>query len=152
MSLLSRTGPFLAFLASVVVFTSHALFLAVSTAAESAIDIKLGQTSYRIDLAITSEQRRRGLMHRQQLGVDEGMLLVYPRSGDHRVWMKNMLIPLRVFWIDESFTVLDMQRLEPCKSPPCPVFSTPQAARYILELGDYEHALKPGDKIDPIRY
>ena len=84
----------------------------------------------------------------QQLASRQGMLLVYPRAGDHRIWMKNMRIALRVFWIDDEFTVISVQRLEPCSSTPCPVYSAPRAARFILELGDYEHAIVPGDKVE----
>jgi uncharacterized membrane protein (UPF0127 family) len=87
-------------------------------------------------------------MYRQQLGPRQGMLLVYPRAGDHRIWMKSMRIALRVFWIDDEFTVISMQRLEPCSNSPCPVYSVPRASRFVLELGDYDHSLGPGDTID----
>ncbi|MDH3859511.1 MAG: DUF192 domain-containing protein [Gammaproteobacteria bacterium] len=111
------------------------------------IDIKIGQGSYRVELALTSAQRRQGLMHRERLAHNGGMLLVYPRPGDHRIWMKNMKIPLRVLWIDEQFKVLQIRRLVPCEASPCPVFSAPLPARYILELSDDEHDVKPGDEI-----
>ncbi len=112
------------------------------------IEIQLGQASYQVEIALTPAQRRKGLMYRDQLARNEGMLLVYARSGDHRVWMKNMLIPLRVVWIDDRFTVLSVQRLDPCQASPCPVFSAPLPTRYILELNDDDHAVKPGDKVE----
>jgi len=87
-------------------------------------------------------------MHREQLARNGGMLLVYPRSGDHRIWMKNMRIPLTVIWIDDQFKVLQVQRLDPCHASPCPVFSSPFPARYILELSDYDHDVKPGERIE----
>ncbi len=90
-------------------------------------------------------------MYRQRLAADKGMLLVYPRSGDHRVWMKNMLIPLRVLWIDDSYTVLSVQRLVPCETSPCPVFAAPLPSRYILELSDGNHDIKPGDKVEGLK-
>ena len=58
-----------------------------------------------------------------------------------------MKIPLRVLWIDEQFKVLQIQRLVPCQASPCPVFSAPLPARYILELSDDEHDVKPGDEV-----
>lgn len=112
------------------------------------IEISLQGTVYQIELATTTVQRRQGLMQRAQLGANQGMLLVYPRSGDHRVWMKNMLIPLRVYWIDDRFKIVSMQRLEPCSGSPCPVYAAQQPTRYILELSDREHALQPGDVVD----
>ena len=116
-----------------------------------AIELMLGQSAYEIEIAETPPQRQRGLMHRQHLGPHQGMLLVYPQAGDHRIWMKNMLIPLRVYWIDADFVVVAMQRLQPCSASPCPVYSVPADTRYILELGDYEHRLEPGDKIEALR-
>jgi uncharacterized membrane protein (UPF0127 family) len=114
------------------------------------VELRLGQISYEIELAITPQQRQRGLMHRQHLSPRQGMLLVYPQTGDHRIWMKNMRIPLRVYWIDENFVVVSVQRLQPCSETPCPVYSVPGDTRYVLELGDYEHRLTRGDKIEGI--
>ena len=111
-------------------------------------EIRLGQTIYQVELALTPAQRRKGLMHREQLSKNAGMLLVYPKSGDHRVWMKNMRISLRVLWIDDRFKVIHIMRLEPCQLSPCPVFSAPDPARYILELSDDKHDVEPGDMVE----
>lgn len=112
------------------------------------IEIKIAATSYRIELARSPDERRRGLMMRPDLGRSSGMLLVYPQAGDHHIWMKNMLISLRVYWIDSDFRVIDSQRLEPCQQDPCPVYSVSQPSLYVLELSDHEHDLRPGDRID----
>ncbi|MDH3631020.1 MAG: DUF192 domain-containing protein [Gammaproteobacteria bacterium] len=112
------------------------------------IEVRLGQTTYQVELALTPVQRRKGLMHREQLASNAGMLLVYPKSGDHRVWMKNVRIPLRVLWIDDRFKVIHVMRLEPCQLSPCPVFSAPVPARYILELSDDNHDVEPGDIVE----
>lgn len=122
--------------------------IAYATASPGTTEIKLGHTSYQVELALTSAQRRQGLMHREQLAKNAGMLLVYPKSGDHRVWMKNMRISLRVVWIDDRFRVIHVMRLEPCQISPCPVFSAPVPARYILELSDREHDVEPGDIVE----
>jgi uncharacterized membrane protein (UPF0127 family) len=116
-----------------------------------ALELKLGLKTYNIEVADTQAKRQRGLMHRVHLAPDEGMLLTYPQAGDHRIWMKNMLIPLRVYWIDAGFEVIDVQRLEPCSSQPCPVYSVSRDSKYVLELGDYDHALAIGDAVMGIR-
>jgi uncharacterized membrane protein (UPF0127 family) len=117
-------------------------------AAPDTIELMLGQTSYRVELALTELQRRQGLMHREQLPSRGGMLLVYPWSGDHRIWMKNMRIPLRVLWIDEHFRIVQIRRLLPCRASPCPTFSAPLPVRYVLELSDIDHDVAPGDRIE----
>jgi uncharacterized membrane protein (UPF0127 family) len=119
-----------------------------SAVAGEIVDLDIGKSAYQIELAVSPAQRRQGLMYRQRLESRQGMLLVYPHAGDHRIWMKNMRIALRVFWIDEDYTVISVQRLQPCSSSPCPVFSAPRPARFVLELGDYEHALGPGDRVE----
>ena len=117
----------------------------------SAAELRLGGDLYQIETAVTPAQRQQGLMHRSQLGPRQGMLLVYPQAGDHRIWMKNVLIPLRVYWIDASFEVIEAQRLKPCRGEPCPVYAASRDSQYVLELGDYDHSLAAGDKIEGIR-
>jgi len=114
------------------------------------IELKLDQHSYRIELARTPAERRQGLMHRQQLDRFGGMMLIYSRSGDHRIWMKNMSIALRVYWIDSDFKVIDSKRLLPCLEDPCPVYSAAKFSRYVLELSDHDHRLQPGDRINEL--
>ena len=122
----------------------------VSGIAADFIAIKIDADSYRIELARTSAERRQGLMHRQHLDRYGGMLLMYSRSGDHRIWMKNMSIALRVYWIDSDFTVIESKRLEPCRQNPCPVYSVIKPSMYVLELSDHDHGLKPGDRINAV--
>lgn len=122
----------------------------VNAIAARFIEIKIDADRYRIELARTPAERRQGLMHRQRLDQFGGMLLMYSRSGDHRIWMKNMSIALRVYWIDSDFTVIDSKRLEPCREDPCPVYSVTKPSMYVLELSDHDHALKPGDRINAL--
>lgn len=120
-------------------------------AADEYYKLEIGGRPYRIELATTSSQRRQGLMYRRQLERHAGMLLVYDRPGDHRIWMKNVLIPLRVYWIDKDFRVVGMRRLEPCVDNPCPVYEVEQASTYVLELGDYDHDLRTGDRLEGLK-
>jgi uncharacterized membrane protein (UPF0127 family) len=114
----------------------------------TAHDIRLGGESYRVELATTPETRSRGLMYRRQLDPRGGMLLVYKDDGNHRIWMKNVPIALRVFWIDRNYRVVDARRLPPCKADPCPVYAADRDSRYVLELADRDHPLRPGDRVD----
>ena len=110
--------------------------------------ITIGDQSFIVELAQTPAQRRQGLMQRPELADDRGMLLVYTQDGDHRIWMKNMLIPLRVYWIDADFRIIYSLRLEPCRGSPCPSYGAPSASRYVLELNDSTHTIQPGDRVD----
>ena len=124
------------------------VFLPGDGIAAQFIEIKVAATSYRVELARSAEERRRGLMMRPGLERSSGMLLVYRQAGDHRIWMKNMLIPLRVYWIDSDSRVIGSRRLEPCPQDPCPIYSISQPSLYVLELSDHEHDIKLGDRIN----
>ena len=102
---------------------------------------------YQVELAISSDQRRLGLMHRTELSSNEGMLLVYSKPGDHRIWMKNVLIPLRIYWIDVDHRIIDYRRVEPCSENPCPVYGASGSSKFVLELSDTDHDIGIGDRV-----
>jgi uncharacterized membrane protein (UPF0127 family) len=108
----------------------------------------LNGEEYLLEIAQSVTQRRRGLMFRKHLDERQGMLFIFPRSGDHRIWMKNTLIPLTVIWLDEKNEIISVKKLLPCTSDPCPVYGVSKSSKYILELSGGNHDLKPGLKID----
>jgi len=105
---------------------------------------------YSIEVAKTSRQRSQGLMFRTKLGIQEGMLFVYPQPGNHRIWMKNTLIPLLVIWLDENLTVVGVKLLFPCSRDPCPSYGVSDPAKYIIELNGEVRDIKKGDRIDAV--
>ncbi len=115
-----------------------------------AVEIVINETRYEIELATSTAQRRLGLMHRKYLASDQGMLLVYPTTNNHRIWMKNMQIPLTVVWIGEDMMVIEVQKLEPCQLDPCPVYSAAGASRFVLELNAARHDIQAGDRVEGI--
>lgn len=128
---------------------SSCLSLAVGSAyAAGSLTLDIGGSDYQVELAVTPDERSRGLMYRNELPPYGGMLLVYRAAGNHLIWMKNMSIPLRVFWIDADHVVIDLQRLEPCHVDPCPVYAAPGLSQFVLELADRDHDLRPGDRIE----
>ncbi|HTP49339.1 MAG TPA: DUF192 domain-containing protein [Anaeromyxobacteraceae bacterium] len=54
----------------------------------------------RVEVADDDAKRQRGLMHRQELPDDRGMIFVFEEEGDHPFWMKDTLIPLDMIFID----------------------------------------------------
>ena len=135
------------FLPLKLAFLSFLLFYAeISVAAEISINL----TSYQVELAKSSEARRQGLMFRKNLQTDHGMLLVYPSTADHHIWMKNMLIPLTLVWIGENYRVIDIQTAKPCRSEPCVIYSSAGVSRYVLELTADPHDVEVGDRVEGI--
>ena len=100
--------------------------------------------AYELEIARSLQQRLHGLMYREQLDKRQGMLFIYPQSGNHRIWMKNTLIPLTVIWIDDIGTIIGIKKLFPCNADPCPSYGVSKPSRYILELNAENHGLYSG--------
>ena len=86
----------------------------------------------RAELATTAESQRRGLMFRESLAEDEGMLFIFHREDIRSFWMKNTLIPLDMVFIDGAGTVVGIvHEAEPLTLDSRTV---ERPSRYVLEL------------------
>ena len=76
-----------------------------------------------------------GLMFRDKLGTDKGMLFSYGYDDRHTIWMKNMKFPIDILWIDSNNRVVHVaENVEPCVKEPCPVYIPSADSRYVLEV------------------
>ena len=88
-----------------------------------------------VELATDEATRAQGLMYRDHLADDRGMLFFFPESGDYPFWMKNTLIPLDMIWIDDQRLIAHVAwNVPPCKADPCPNYPPNAKAKYVLEL------------------
>lgn len=84
-----------------------------------------------VEVARTEAQKTRGLMYRERLGKDEGMLFVYEQEEVLSFWMKNTRLPLSIAFIDRSGTIVDIQDMQPFSLE---VHVSPIPVRYALEV------------------
>jgi len=109
-----------------------------------------------VEIADTEPVRQRGLMFRERLAPNEGMVFVFPEPGDYPFWMKNTLIPLDILWLDAQARIVSIARsVPPCKADPCPSYPPDATASYVIEVVSgfaRQHGLKVGDvvKLDGI--
>jgi uncharacterized membrane protein (UPF0127 family) len=68
------------------------------------------------ELAISDEQRRQGLMDRESLAADAGMLFLYPRLSNGSFWMYRTRIPLDIAFIDDEGRISEIHHMQPCTS------------------------------------
>lgn len=92
-----------------------------------------------VEVARTTSQRSRGLMERDQLAEQAGMLFLYdrPQSSRNGFWMYRTRIPLDIAFIDEAGRIAEIHRLEPCtaaRPSECPVTRPAVAYRAALEV------------------
>jgi uncharacterized membrane protein (UPF0127 family) len=110
--------------------------------------VRVGDQTFFVEVADTSEARSIGLMHRKKLSPDAGMLFVFDTPGQHQFWMKNTLIPLDVIWISPEKKIIDVQTLHPCESDPCPSFGPSDDSKWVLEVGAGQFAGAVGDAVE----
>lgn len=90
---------------------------------------------FNVELVTTLEEQKRGLMFREDLASDEGMLFVYDKEKELGFWMKNTLIPLDIIWINENKEVVFISRkAQPCQDENCPTIKPGIKAKYVLEI------------------
>jgi uncharacterized membrane protein (UPF0127 family) len=90
------------------------------------------------ELADTTEKRARGLMFRDSLPKDRGMLFTFPEPQPWTFWMKNTRIALDIVWIDATKKVIHIERKVPgCLrlDDSCPNYQPNGNALYVLEVG-----------------
>jgi uncharacterized membrane protein (UPF0127 family) len=104
------------------------------------------------ELALSDSKRARGLMDREKINPDQGMLFVFENAGVHSMWMKNMRIPLDFLWLDREQQIVHIEEnIPPCERDPCPSYASKIPAMYVLELKAgiiSENSLKLYDKVD----
>jgi uncharacterized membrane protein (UPF0127 family) len=87
------------------------------------------------ELAVTDSERARGLMFREKLLADQGMLFVFGEDDFHSFWMKNTLIALDLIWLDAARRIVHIEAdVPPCREEPCPTYGPKIPARFVLEL------------------
>ena len=75
--------------------------------------VKVAGHALRVEVAATIEQRMKGLMFREKLGANDGMLFVFDEPGYHAMWMKNTPLPLSVAFVDGAGAILNILDMEP---------------------------------------
>jgi uncharacterized membrane protein (UPF0127 family) len=104
-----------------------------------------------VEIAADDDTRQQGLMFRDRLADDRGMIFFFAESGEYAFWMKNTLIPLDMIWIDEGRRIAHIAHdVPPCKADPCPSYPPNARAKYVLELAAgvaAKHHLKEGDAL-----
>lgn len=91
--------------------------------------------SVKAEPAITAAERERGLMFRQTLERDRGMLFFMGEEAIHPFWMKNVNFAIDILWLDSRRRIVHMARnAPPCRKDPCPTYPPLLPSLYVLEI------------------
>jgi len=77
------------------------------------IQMTAGMHVIRAEVADNFVSRMTGLMHRQALGANDGMLFVFEDAGIQCMWMKNTLVPLSVAYIADDGSIVNIADMKP---------------------------------------
>ena len=142
------------FLLAAVLLSAHPPISRALQAAElplSQLVIKTGegkQYNFTVELASTPAERETGLMFRTSLAADAGMLFDFKEETAVSFWMKNTLIPLDMFFIDNRGRIVRIaERAVPGSLAP---ISSGEPVRAVLEVNSGTAArlqIRPGDLV-----
>ncbi len=111
------------------------------------IPLHIGQHAFQVEVAATPQQRERGLMQRDALPANGGMLFVFERAGRHCFWMRNTPLPLSIAFADIDGRIV---QLDDMQSHTDTFHCASADARYALEIsqgGFQQRGIVPGDQI-----
>jgi len=107
----------------------------------------------RAEVMMHRDDVMRGMMFRDSLAADRGMLFIHGSPGRYPYWMYQVRIPLDILWLDEARRIVEMSPdTPPCRTGPkeCPSYGGKQTALMVLELAGGSigrHQLKLGDTV-----
>jgi len=92
------------------------------------------QVPVSVEIAADNESQERGLMGRETLKPDEGMLFVFPDNRRLGFWMKNTLIPLDILFFKDTGEFVSMTTMQLCTTPACSPYFSEGSAKFALEV------------------
>jgi uncharacterized membrane protein (UPF0127 family) len=111
--------------------------------------VELKGQRFTVELAETQEKQALGLMFRDSMPHEHGMLFIFPGESIRRFWMKNTRIPLDIFYFNSQLELVSVsENTPPCRTQTCPSYPSTGPSRYVLELNSGKAAElrpKPGD-------
>lgn len=128
--------------------SSDSLSDAGGAAAGPLTTLRVGGHEVKVEVADDEEERRRGLMHRDSLPEDQGMLFVYSEERTLSFWMRNTNIPLDVAYLDRRGTIVDIRSMDPQTDR---LYESRQPAMYALEMNRgwfRDHGVGVGDRVE----
>jgi uncharacterized membrane protein (UPF0127 family) len=108
----------------------------------------------RAEVLINPQDMARGMMFRDSLAPDRGMLFLHAEAGNYPYWMYQVRIPLDIIWMDSERRVVEIAaNTPPCKTGPgqCPTYGGHFRAQYVLELAGgmaAKYGIKPGETLE----
>lgn len=134
--------------AALAVFLSSSSALAQQAPKFAVVSLTAGIHVIKAEVAARDEERQQGLMFREKMAANEGMVFVFEAPAGVCMWMKNTLLPLSVAFIDENGNIINIEDMKPQTTES---HCAKKLVRYALEMNQgwfKQKNIKPGSAID----
>ena len=114
------------------------------------VALQFGAATLQAEIADSDAERQVGLMYRDSMGQDAGMIFVYPDTKIRSFWMKDTRIPLSIAFLDDTGTIVRIADMRPFDTGHT---SSMVPARYAVEANQgwfAEHNIEAGAKVTGI--
>ena len=138
-------GIFLISVSPKTIFANHQLPEFTKTVCEITINKKEIKKIY-IEIADTEKKRSYGLMNREEIMIDNGMLFIWDKSEKRNFWMKNTLLNLDLFFINMKGIIVGIYRN--AKALDQKNISSNEKVKFVLEMNAGELKSRVGDKLN----
>ena len=121
--------------------------VALADAALKTTTLHIGAHALKVEVAKSDPEREKGLMFREKLGRNDGMLFIFNDPGYHSMWMMNTYIPLSVAFVDGQGVILNIEDMEPRTTDS---HTAAGPAVYAIETNKgwfAKNKIKAGDKV-----
>ena len=116
--------------------------------------LNAGMHVIQAEVAMSDAERQQGLMFREKMASNEGMIFIFPKPNGICMWMKNTLLPLSVAFIDDAGVIVNIEDMKPHTTES---HCANKDVRFALEMNAgwfRQKGLKAGSRIDglpPVR-
>lgn len=111
------------------------MLVACTACASGGPSVELGGKRFAVEVAETQQKQALGLMFRETMPADEGMLFIFPAESPRSFWMKNTRIPLDIMYFNADLVMVSISAdTPPCRVSRCPSYPSVAPAKYVLEL------------------
>jgi hypothetical protein len=116
------------------------------------IILKIGAQTVRAEIANTEQSREHGLMRRDHLCADCGMLFAFEKAGRYGFWMKNTLLPLSIAFIAADGSIINIEEMQPNTID---IHNAQGEALYALEMNSgwfARNGIAPDSKVQGLKH
>lgn len=122
----------------------------IVTAFQPRTEVVVGSQPYRLIVADDDTSRVKGLSGVEELKKDDGLLMVFDEDDLHGIWMKDMLVPLDIIWLDANKKVIYIVQDAKPELSTDTIFTPRKPARYVVELPSgsvRQHGVRVGHEV-----